>query len=169
MRKKLTVMLAMLFCVTTFAAFAEENSQPVEKSTATLARISVWPGAWYYPKGVDVTGLSLGLPATAGNGEKVYGADLGFLGTTNNVNGCQAALLNTGKNIVGAQVGIVSLAENVSGAQVAVFNNTDKVNGAQVGIVNKAKEGDGFQIGLINIMDNGFCKIFPFFNFSVNK
>ena len=184
MKKKLTCLMAMLFCVAAFTAFGGDKKQVPVKSEAAPVRLTVWPGAWYFPKGWPIYGLSLGLPATSGTNEQVCGADLAILfASTNNVKGCQSAIVNKGNDLIGAQIGIVSLSNNLNGGQVAIYNSADKFDGAQAGIVNNAKKGDGFQlgivnivkeadgfqIGLLNIMDNGFFKVFPFFNYSVSK
>ena len=96
------------------ASFASDQTQPAEKSSAAPVRITIWPGAWYFPKGWPIYGLSLGLPATSGTSELVYGADLAFLyANTNYVKGCQSALVNKGNNLIGAQVGIVSLTKDI--------------------------------------------------------
>jgi hypothetical protein len=168
--KKAIFLVTLALCIIGTSTFADQKQVQPKKSSATPLRISVWPGAWYYPKGWPVYGLNLGLPATSGTNEKVNGADLAILfAETNNVRGCQSAIVNLGDDLIGAQIGIVSLSNNIKGGQAAIYSSADKLDGFQLGIVNKTEEADGFQIGLVNIMDNGFLKVFPFFNYSVSK
>ena len=47
---------------------------------------------------------------------------------------------------------------------IAALNLSDEST-AQLGFVNVTKHLTGFQLGFINVADNGFLKVFPFFNF----
>ena len=42
------------------------------------------------------------------------------------------------------------------------LSDTAKV---QLGFINVTNKIEGFQLGFINVADNGFFKVFPFFNF----
>lgn len=64
----------------------------------------------------------------------------------------------------GANVGFVNLTEGYSQVDVGGFSMSEKSR-VQVGMVNMTKEIQSVQIGLINFADNGFFKVFPFFNY----
>jgi len=64
----------------------------------------------------------------------------------------------------GANVGFVNMTEGYSQVDVGGFSMSQKSR-VQVGFVNMTKEIQSVQIGLINFADNGFFKVFPFFNY----
>ena len=169
MLKKTLVVLFVCLCVGGFAVNGiSATSKKVEPSGYTIARVCVWPHKLYWPKGVNVNGLSLGVPATCGQGEQVVGADLALLFCdSQNVRGLQLSPVNFGAKLDGGQVALVNLSKHVKGAQVGIYNRTEDTNGAQIGIVNYTKKSNaGIQLGIINIMKNGFLPVFPLFNFA---
>lgn len=150
--------------------------------TTTPLKLCFWPDVWYWPAKHDVYGLSFGFPVAYGDKEPVYGLDLAlFLAMSDgdiygwqlapvtmgyNVKGTQTGVVNMVEGMDGAQVGAVNMVKGMRGAQLGVVNLGKEVNGAQLGIVNLGKQASGFQLGLVNFLDNGFCPVFPFFNFS---
>ena len=168
MLKRTLLVLLVCMAVGGFAVNGiSANQGEVTPSNYTIARICVWPHKLYWPKGIAVHGLSFGVPATCGQGEKVIGADIALLFCkTEDVTGAQISFVNLGSKIKGAQVSLVNLSKDVKGAQVGLFNRTEDANGAQIGLVNYSKHAkSGIQLGLINVMENGFLPVFPFFNF----
>ena len=164
-------LLVLLVCVGVagFALNGISANQEVTPSGYTIARVCIAPHKLYWPKGVPVYGLSLGIPATTGQGEGVYGLDLGLIFTKSQyVAGLQLSCVNTGTDNRGVQLAIANISKDIKGVQVGVFNNAAVQAGVQLGVVNYAKKStSGIQLGLINVMKNGFLPVFPFFNFSV--
>lgn len=57
------------------------------------------------------------------------------------------------------------VAKSMTGVQFGFVNYCRELNGLQFGFVNMAETGYGLQLGLVNIFPEGFCPVFPFFNF----
>jgi hypothetical protein len=77
--------------------------------------------------------------------------------------GC-AAFLNA--DFTGLCGGVYSdVAGTLHGVQLGFVNRCTELDGVQFGFVNMAERGYGLQIGLVNIFNEGFCPVFPFFNF----
>ena len=183
MKRKITIAL-LLGIVLSVNSFANVETTPqVAVEGSVPLRISVWPGVKYWPKGMNVYGMSFGAPISLSKGEPVYGIDLALLmARTTNVKGAQISLFNDSSDNMGLQAGIfnnidnfkgiqagaVNLNEGSIGAQVGLCNqaNNGSVN-LQVGVINKTSESYGIQIGILNMMDNGFLPIFPIINFSI--
>lgn len=170
LKKRILIVLFVCTCIAGFAVNGISSSRGNGNSPVyTMARICIWPNELYWPKNIEVHGLSLGVPATCGQGERVMGLDLALLFcTTQNVRGVQLSPFNFGSNIRGWQVAFANLSQDVDGLQVGLFNKTVNDQGMQFGIVNYSKKTTaGIQIGIINIMKNGFLPVFPFFNFAL--
>jgi hypothetical protein len=162
--------IAIMYLANTVSAEKVSPFQDESKKENTWIRLCLWPNiAWPSIKSKENThGLSIGI-VTFNKTGSIVGADLGFVSTSKHVRGGQLAFYTNGEYMQGGQAGIVNINKDVTGAQVGIYNSAEKMGkGAQVAIVNRAKHSDGLQIGLINIMDNGFFKVFPFFNFPKN-
>ena len=170
MLKRILVVLFVCVSVVGFAVKGiSAGHENADTPVYTMARICIWPTI-YWPKDIDVHGLSLGIPATGGHGEYVAGLDFALLFcATQDVRGLQVSPFNVSSNMIGWQVALVNLTKDVDGLQGGIFNRADNAEGLQLGLVNYAKKtGAGIQIGLINIMENGFLPVFPIFNFSLD-
>jgi hypothetical protein len=117
-----------------------------------------------FPNIEKVYGLNIGL---INYSDEVYGADIGLLSSVSkNVYGLKAALTSNGNNFTGCQLGMANLENNVSGFQLGVYNQASKlINTLQMGFFNRSYTGEGIQIGILNVMENGFLRVFPVFNF----
>ncbi|HJO93206.1 MAG TPA: hypothetical protein QF753_07390 [Victivallales bacterium] len=166
MKQKLIVMLLALICLSGVVAQAASSNSEV--STSTPFRLSVWPGGWAWPAGVNVYGWNFGIPAAFQPDKKlvVYGLDCGILySETNNIKGVQGGFWCKGNNIQGVQGSFANFdTTNFDGFQAAIYNEYKNSAGCQFGIVNVSKKSKGVQIGLLNFMDNGFLPVFPFVN-----
>jgi hypothetical protein len=149
-------------------ASASASKTPESTSVSIPLRLCFLPNVWYWPAGLDVHGVNLGLPISYGEGEKMYGWDLALIASmTDRVKGLQTSLINKGYQATGGELGLVNFAQELTGFQVGAVNSQSVSDGVQLGIVNLSQRSNGLQIGLINIMDNGFLPIFPFINFSM--
>ena len=61
-------------------------------------------------------------------------------------------------------LGFVNIASGKTMVDIGALNLTDQST-AQLGFINVTNRLEGFQLGFINVADNGFLKVFPFFNF----
>jgi hypothetical protein len=144
------------------------NKTPSGTSSAIPLRLCFLPNVWYWPTGLDVYGLNLGLPISYGEGEKMYGWDLALIASmTDGVKGLQTSIINKGYQITGGEIALVNFAQELTGFQLGAVNSQTTSDGVQLGIINMSQKSNGLQIGLINIMDNGFLPLFPFINFSM--
>jgi hypothetical protein len=83
-----------------------------------------------------------------------------------NDRGLNAAFVNKVNNVEsGVDLGFVNLADGKTMVDIGALNLSDSST-VQVGIINVTKKIEGIQIGFINVADNGFFKVFPFFNFA---
>jgi len=83
-----------------------------------------------------------------------------------NDRGLNAAFVNKVNSVPsGVDIGFVNLADGKTMVDIGALNLSDSST-VQVGIINVTKKIEGIQIGLINVADNGFFKVFPFFNFA---
>ena len=79
--------------------------------------------------------------------------------------GLNAAFVNMVETTESAvNLGFVNIAGGKTMVDVAAINVANATT-AQVGFVNVTKRIEGVQIGFINVADNGFFRVFPFFNF----
>lgn len=149
----------------------ESDKDEVKKSESTPLRISFWPDVWAWPKGLQVYGLSLGIPSSYSPDKKnfVSGADLSLLLSETKTYGFQASMVNMStEGSDGLQCGMINLQnKNYDGVQASIYNEYEDSSGLQLGIVNKAENSKGVQIGLLNMMDNGIFPVFPFFNYNL--
>lgn len=82
-----------------------------------------------------------------------------------NDRGLNAAFVNKVNNVEsGVDLGFVNLADGQTMFDIGAVNLSESST-VQVGIINVTKKIEGIQIGFINVADNGFFKVFPFFNF----
>ena len=82
-----------------------------------------------------------------------------------NDTGFNAAFVNMVDSAENAlDLGFVNIASGTTMVDIAALNLSDEST-AQLGFVNVTKHLTGFQLGFINVADNGFLKVFPFFNF----
>ena len=82
-----------------------------------------------------------------------------------NDSGLNAAFVNMVESADSAvELGFVNIASGTTLVDIGALNVADRST-AQFGLVNVAKRIDGFQLGFINVAENGFFKVFPFFNF----
>ena len=156
-----TCFLGIMVSVSAAASQAPSSSTPL--------KFSFWPGVFSWPSGLNVYGLSLGLPASDGESDCIVGGvDAAIvLSKTPNVKGIQLAFVSIGKDSAGVQFGVANAADNIEGMQAGIFN--DAINNStffQIGLINKSKKSRGLQIGLLNFMDNGMFPVFPLFNYS---
>ena len=83
-----------------------------------------------------------------------------------NDRGLNAAFVNKVNNVEsGVDIGFVNLADGKTMLDIGALNLSDSST-VQIGIINVTKKIEGIQIGFINVADNGFFKVFPFFNFA---
>ena len=167
----LIVLIGSMFF--SFSAFAEEQYpfQGESEKSSTWIRFCLWPDVSFPTMkwSLNTHGLSIGI-ITYNKVGTVVGADLGLVNTSKNVRGVKIGIFTDGEYIEGVQGGIVNLNKNITGGQFGVYNSSKKMaKGVQIGVVNRSKKSAGPQIGLINIMDNGFLKVFPFFNFPTSR
>ena len=149
---------------------AEPNVQKIsgETSNSVPLRFCFLPNVWYWPKGLDVYGLNIGLPMSYGEGEKMYGWDMALIASmTDGVKGLQTSIVNKGYQSAGGEIAIVNFARELTGFQVGVVNTQVVSDSVQIGLLNISKRSNGLQIGLLNFMDNGFFPFFPIINFSM--
>jgi hypothetical protein len=82
-----------------------------------------------------------------------------------NDSGLNAAFVNMVDSAEGAvELGFVNIASGRTMVDIGALNVAGQST-AQFGFINVAKKIDGLQIGFINVAENGFFKVFPFFNF----
>ena len=148
---------------------ANSGQKPVTaSSTSVPLRICFLPEVWYWPAGLDVHGLNIGLPVAYGEKEKVYGLDFGLIASmTDGVKGLQTSLITKGYQAAGGEVSLINFAEEFTGFQAGILNSQTKSDSVQIGLINISNKSNGLQLGLINLMDNGFLPIFPILNFSM--
>lgn len=133
----------------------------------TPVKFCVCPYLGSWPSDIPVIGLNLGLVNFGSDG--VTGLDLSLVNDTKYLRGFQLSLYNDAYYVEGGQTALYNYAHHVMGLQIGVVNQTNYFNGAlQLAIVNYTKDSKNIQIGLWNIMDNGFLKHFPIFNFPKN-
>ena len=139
-----------------------------KSSTAIPLRLCFLPHVWYWPRGLDVYGVNLGLPISYGEGEKVHGVDMAIIASmTNGVKGIQTSLINKGYNADGGEIGVVNFATKLVGCQIGAVNSMNRSDSVQIGVINISSRSNGLQLGLLNIMPNGFLPVFPIINFSM--
>ena len=86
-----------------------------------------------------------------------------------NDRGLNAAFVNKVNNADSAvDFGFVNLADGKTMVDIGALNVSD-ASTLQLGFINVTKKIEGVQIGFINVADNGFFKVFPFFNFPKNE
>ena len=82
-----------------------------------------------------------------------------------NDSGLNAAFLNMLDSAESAvNLGFLNIASGETMVDVGALNLADEST-AQLGFINVTNRLKGFQLGFINVADNGFLKVFPFFNF----
>jgi len=115
----------------------------------------------------DINGVQLGFFSMGQDLNVLQLNAYNFYATSN---GCQMGIANVGGyDTHGFQLGVGNFqGEYSSGAQIGLVEYCDKFVGFQMGVLNISSDSssDLFQIGLINYCDNGFLKVFPFFNLS---
>jgi len=83
-----------------------------------------------------------------------------------NDQGLNAAFINKVNNVeAGVDLGFVNLADGDTLVDIGAVNMS-RSSTVQVGFINVTKKIEGVQIGFINVADNGFFKVFSFFNFA---
>ena len=86
-----------------------------------------------------------------------------------NDRGLNAAFVNKVNNVdSGVDLGFVNLADGDTEIDIGALNLSGSSK-LQLGLINITKRIDGLQLGFINVADNGFVKVFPFFNFPKRK
>ncbi|MCF7889160.1 MAG: hypothetical protein K9L78_03475 [Victivallales bacterium] len=146
----------------------EQKTYYSESSGSVPLRLCFLPEVWYWPRGLNVYGLNLGLPISYGEGENMYGLDFALIASmTDGVKGVQASLVNKGYIADGGEIAIVNFAERLTGFQIGAVNSQISSDAVQLGIINMSQSSNGLQLGLLNMMDNGFLPIFPLINFSM--
>ena len=76
-----------------------------------------------------------------------------------------AAFVNKVNNVEsGVNLGFVNLADGDTEIDIGALNLSGSST-LQLGLINITKKINGLQLGFINVADNGFVKVFPFFNF----
>lgn len=146
------------------------NDQVQEHDEAIPLRLCVFPNETYWPKGLSVWGINLGVPVSFSGlrSEEIYGLDLGLISSmSDNVKGLQASIFTKSSKSTGGQIAIVNMSDEFTGLQGAVVNKMVNSDSVQIGIVNISRKSNGLQLGLINIMENGFLPVFPIINFSM--
>ena len=147
---------------------AQAPKVPKGTSGSIPLRFCFLPNVWYWPEGLDVHGLNIGLPISYGEGEKVYGWDLALIASmTEGVKGLQTSIVNKGYEATGGEIAIVNFAQKLTGFQLGGVNSQTSSDAVQIGIINLSQKSNGLQLGLLNIMDNGFLPVFPLINFSM--
>lgn len=148
-------MKPMLWAVLMFLAGALPAGEAVATSQSQVPpppyRASFIGGFWFgAPESinkVNVNGVKLGLPISAGHGE-VNGFEWAFF--------CAAT-----DHICGFQWGIAgaSVSNDMHGFQMSIVTSTQNdLKGMQMGIVNLG-DRKGFQLGIVNYADNVDCQI----------
>jgi hypothetical protein len=159
--KKMTLMLAALFCGAWLVSAQVENKDNAPElkplSDWTPFQIGFFPGIPSGTSNSNVYGLKLGFPMVNGYG-RVYGFEPSILYSgTEHIKGFQATVgASITKEIYGFQLAGAgpSIAKKVYGFQLSgMVNITDDMKGFEAGVVNIAKNVYGFQASAVNIAE----------------
>ncbi|MFA6567279.1 MAG: hypothetical protein WCS96_03635 [Victivallales bacterium] len=160
--KKMTLMLAALFCGAWLVSAQAENKKNAPElkplDNWTFFQIGFFPGIPSGTGNSNVYGLKLGAPMVDGYG-RVYGIEPSLLYSgTDYVNGIQATWV--GPSICKETYGIQAawfgptIAKKVYGLQAScAVNVLDDIMGFQPGAVNIAKNVCGFQASVVNVAE----------------
>ena len=129
----------------------------------------------------DMHGFDLGLLSLSKSTNLTgFALVFGVSQLSGTVKGGSGAIVNLREgSSTGGVVGVINVVDSIrDGANVGFVNSTkgysqvdvggvslSQKSRVQVGVVNVTKEIQSVQIGLINAADNGFFKVFPFFNY----
>ena len=181
--RHLIVCSMMLFFAGTASAdatfqFTLPGLQAPEDSTVDGIRLSLFHGKVQNLRGVDFGLLSLSETGELSGAAFVFGLhrltgnmDGGVAMSLINVHsgndqGLNAAFVNKVNNVdSGVDLGFVNIADGETLVDIGALNMSNSST-VQVGFINVTKKIEGVQIGFINVADNGFFKVFPFFNFA---
>ena len=140
--KRFIIVLAALFCISTYADDSE------------AFQLSLTPDIAIHDDSTTIKGVSLNI---WGQNEQ-RALTLGFVnGSTGDSSGLSFAfLVNYTEDYTGAHIGSVNYASGLfRGAQLGFANYAEKLEGVQFGFVNYTEQMDkGLQIGLVNIIRN---------------
>jgi hypothetical protein len=181
MHRLIVCALIVLFAGTAHAdaafQFTLPGLQAPEDSKVDGVRLSVLYGKTQSLNGLDFGFFSYSEAGRLSGAAFVFGLHLlsgdmdgGLAWSLVNIHsgndrGLNAAFVNKVNNVEsGVDVAFVNVADGKTLVDIGALNLSDSSK-VQVGIINVTEKLEGIQIGFINVADNGFLKVFPFFNF----
>jgi hypothetical protein len=181
MHRLIVCSLIVLFAATAHAdaafQFTLPGLQAPENSKVDGVRLSVLYGKTESLEGIDFGFFSYSEAGRLSGAAFVFGLhqltgdmDGGLAWSLVNIHsgndrGLNLAFVNKVNNVEsGVDLAFVNVADGKTLVDIGAVNLSDSSK-VQVGIINVTEKLEGIQIGFINVADNGFFKVFPFFNF----
>ena len=180
------LIVAVVFLSTLIGAATKQvqSDQDDEEGVEELKSFDIQYSPYNKEK-IEVRGLKLGLPMSAGQG-MVHGAEISLAcSDTTSISGFQGSLIgvNITKKLSGAQVALVAnmlrdhgegiqfgilsfAAKSIKGVQFGLFCYSKKTKGLQLGVVTDAEDLADFQIGILNYNKHAWVPLLPLINFS---